>query len=715
MTLSTLHKPEYCKLAALFVLLISFPRLAVAQTTGTIDRQAAISSEYARLSQARTAADSLPIVYNLFDLSLGQQRVHMADTLYGVACRAHDTAAYLDAIRHRANLHLRDNALLGALKHETERLEPSDDLTETRLFLDMLILRNEINSITDEEESRAQLAHRMSEFSGTSMEDPAAKTLQLYALCIFTEKATHGELLAVLLDMLDQHIRSMDLPNGVISRHFYTRAANALSHNDDYARVLDIDRRMLAVMDTLCAEYHAAGRIYRNYETNRYNCYRRMLGAYDLLTPDQVEEYYGEISSLARRNPQIAADIANNPRAKVFYLMARRRYSEAIPLLRQCIGIPANEPYRRQLLEALVKASGETGDEESQLQASIQLNNLLDRSMQLRKQDNVRELQLFADINELTEQKNRLEIRQRVDAERARRYTIIISSVAVLLLLISLILLSHQFRKVRKLAIDLRQTNEKLRQERDNLRHTQQELTVARDNAAAAERMKTEFVNTMSHEVSSPINAIAEYSRLIVDCMPPEKAQYLERFARTIEFNSQLVLSLVKDVLECAALDDNGISVERRPVSAYSLCTVAIDTVFENGKSCKDGLKVVFNPEKQPDVCVLTDSYRAVQVLTNLLSNAEKFTDKGTVSLSFEPDDEKNVVNFSVTDTGAGVPDGMEEIIFHQFRKADHSTSGVGLGLYIARRIARLLGGNISLDRNYHRGARFVFTLPLAT
>ncbi|MDE6464351.1 MAG: HAMP domain-containing histidine kinase [Muribaculaceae bacterium] len=698
----------------LTVILLSTAFSAGATLAEPIDRQNALAVEHDKLSRARTAADSLPIVYNIFDLALGTHRVEMSDTLYWLAQRTGDTSVLLDAIRNRANLRHAVPGMLGQLRAEVDAIEPSDDRSETRLFIDMLALRDSINAITDEEEAMDRLAASIADMSSFLSGTPSEKALELYALCIFTERATHGELLTTFVDRLDKHLQSMNLPNGAVIRLFYTHAAMAFAGNNNQRLMLDIDRRMLDAMDSLRAEYRAAGRIYRNYETNRFTALRRILGAYELLEPSELEDYYGRIVELARRNPQIAADAGNNPRAKVFYLMAHGRYREAMPLLRHCIDLPQNARYKRPLLEAMVKAAQETGDSAAQLEASMKLNALLNYSLQMRQQDNFRELQLFADISDLVVQKKQLEKQQRLDAEKASRTTKTIAGVALLVMLLLIVLLVRQLLKVRRLAVGLRAANDTLRQERDNLRHAQQELVVARDEAAAADRLKSEFVNVMSHEVSSPLNAIVEYSRLIVDCVPPEKAQYLDRFARTIEFNSKLILTLVNDVLDSAALDKDSIAVERHPVSVYHMSALAIDTVFGGPATAKPDIEVVFNPHKRPDISVLTDSHRAVQVLSNLLANAQKFTEKGKITVDFEPDHEKGIVTFSVTDTGIGVPRGLEEAIFQRFRKADRSTSGVGLGLYIVRKLVSLLGGTVSLDRSYRRGSRFLFTLPLA-
>ena len=107
-----------------------------------------------------------------------------------------------------------------------------------------------------------------------------------------------------------------------------------------------------------------------------------------------------------------------------------------------------------------------------------------------------------------------------------------------------------------------------------------------------------------------------------------------------------------------------------------------------------------------------TDGQRVGQILTNLLTNAVKFSDKGLITLSYHYDEGAGQISFIVTDQGQGIPNGQEEAIFERFRRLDHSISGCGLGLYISRLIAKLFKGTLIADPSYKGGARFVLTIP---
>lgn len=696
----------------LTLLAISWPGFNARAGVG-FDRQRAETEQLRLLSQAASRADSLTVTWNLFDIALGTARRKYIDSVWKLARETNDTTAILEAARQRANQYMTNDSVLDGIRHEIGQYPESNDRNETLLFVDMLRIRRNVTSGSDRQ-VRERLSALMEHYDSEPPVDTGERVRLLYALCLYLERTTHGELLGKYLDRLDGLLSHMHLPNRAVRNLFYTHAAIAYARNDNYARVIDIDRKMLATMDTLREYYRANGRVFKNYQTNRYSCYRRLLGSYPLLTRRQIDNYYDSIKAIASENRQVAYDLQQSPRATIYYLMATGRPTEALPLLRQYISPEAGDLYRRQLLEAAIEAADAAGDNNTQLQASMALNKLLRQNAHARSRQSHRELQLFNDLAELRAENSLLEAENTAAAQKSSRRILIWAGISLLVLSGLLLLLFGQYRRARQLTEKLANSNKRLRQERDNLRHAQQELIVARDQAAAADRIKTDFVNSVSHEISAPLTTIMEYTRLIVDCIPPEKAKYLERFANTVNFNARMVLSLVKEVLDVAAIDNDKISIDRQPVSVHHLCSMAADTIFEGGQPSNPNIKAIVNPEHKPDTLVLTDCHRAVQVLMNLLANAEKFTDKGTVTLDYETDNERGEVRFSVTDTGSGIPEGMEDVIFLRFRQLDTSRGGIGLGLHIVRRLTGILGGKVWVDTSWRRGARFILSLPMA-
>ena len=168
--------------------------------------------------------------------------------------------------------------------------------------------------------------------------------------------------------------------------------------------------------------------------------------------------------------------------------------------------------------------------------------------------------------------------------------------------------------------------------------------------------------------------------------------------------------NIVNDIFDIGALEGRQASVNKSPVSIHAMCRMAMDSV---SSLANPGVELKFVSENDPDLVFVTDAKRVEQVLINMLTNAEKFTESGFVHLSYTIDRKESEVSFIVTDTGPGIPKGKEEEIFQRFVKLEKYSQGLGLGLPICRMIANLLQGSIEVDKSYDKGARFIFKVPI--
>ena len=238
------------------------------------------------------------------------------------------------------------------------------------------------------------------------------------------------------------------------------------------------------------------------------------------------------------------------------------------------------------------------------------------------------------------------------------------------------------------------------------------ELAQARDTAMKANNFKSDFIKNMSHEITVPLKVINEYSRLITDFAENEEdKKYLNSFVRMVELNSELLSAIINDVLHLTEIDHSTISIKRQHISLATLCQAAV-----NGMSHRTnkGVEMTFDKDISPDTTLYTDPQRLQQILNNLLINAAKFTDSGSIHLAYTVDKEAGKVIISVTDTGTGIPAKEKDRIFERFVKLDSEKQGAGLGLPISRLLARLLNGDVSLDTTWkHKGTRMLITLPI--
>lgn len=220
-----------------------------------------------------------------------------------------------------------------------------------------------------------------------------------------------------------------------------------------------------------------------------------------------------------------------------------------------------------------------------------------------------------------------------------------------------------------------------------------------------ADKMKNAFIANMSHEIRTPLNAIVGFSSLLVE--PSTDAKEREEYSSIIRNNTDLMLNLVNDVLDLSRMETGDLHFNIKDYPLLECCQMALESVRYR---MPDGVKLTFSPAGEP-IVVHVDNLRLQQLLTNLLTNAAKFTEKGEINLSFQLAPDREKVYIAVTDTGAGIPLEKQAAVFNRFEKLDDYKPGAGLGLSICLLIAERLNGSLSIDSSYTDGARFVLIL----
>lgn len=254
-------------------------------------------------------------------------------------------------------------------------------------------------------------------------------------------------------------------------------------------------------------------------------------------------------------------------------------------------------------------------------------------------------------------------------------------------------------------------TARELKHANRDLCHTLADLSLANDQAQESDRKKTQFIQNMSHEVRTPLNAIVGFSQVLTDQEETLGEEERANIVQIINDNSEMLNTLVNDILDITSIESGRYVMKKSQVSVNRLCHQALD-MTRSRKS--EGVHLRLETELPDDFSICTDGVRVQQVLENLLSNALKNTSEGSVTLSCSLNERPGMLTFTVTDTGIGVPRDKQEAIFERFCKLDQFKQGVGLGLEICRTIAVKLGGNVDIDHNYTGGARFWFAIPVA-
>lgn len=238
------------------------------------------------------------------------------------------------------------------------------------------------------------------------------------------------------------------------------------------------------------------------------------------------------------------------------------------------------------------------------------------------------------------------------------------------------------------------------------------ELEAARRAADAANRAKSAFLANMSHEIRTPLTSIIGFADMLHKGLVPVEDR--DTAIDSIERSGQHLLQVVNDILDISKIESECLEVESVPVALHKILSDV--EIIIAPQAAKKGIAFYIHRHDPLPGAVLTDPLRLRQILLNLLGNAIKFTELGQVTLDVRGSGDKRTLEFEITDTGIGIPPDRQDALFRPFHQADASISrrfgGTGLGLYLARQYAELLGGAITLDKGCVNGSRFRLVLP---
>lgn len=245
-----------------------------------------------------------------------------------------------------------------------------------------------------------------------------------------------------------------------------------------------------------------------------------------------------------------------------------------------------------------------------------------------------------------------------------------------------------------------------LKAQRKKLIQSQLRLQQAQEEVEKSIHNKSLFISNMSHEIRTPLNALSGFSEVLTT--PGIDEETRKQCYDIIQLNSRLLINLLNDVVDISCLDVTNMKFDLKTCDAVELCKGIIQTVEGIKQTQAD---VSFETSLQ-SLDLETDTFRLNQVLINILINATKFTKEGSIILQLELNAE-GWAQFSVTDTGCGIPLEKQPSIFQRFERVDEKSQGTGIGLSICQFIINRFGGEIWIDPEYTDGSRFIFTHPL--
>lgn len=674
-----------------------------------------IADLYQSLSRTSSPRDSVAILYNILDLSKGKEKINTAQLIYNVATRASMQDTRLDMLVTMARDAIGDSLTQAHIVYLAENMPQSRKQQEvaaltnitfnTTLLKDTTYLSNnqQANLLKDVflEYNHMTPVQRFTPY-GASL---------LYTICYYLYAKAPGAMLKDKLIELENIMDKIATPNGPLIETFLDFAAMAYATMGDFKSTSRLAWSNLALLDNKIARLKTDNRPYLNLEYNYYTLYRRLMSTYKFLTPEEVEQIYLNIIYLAKHNAEVAHNLDITARPHIYYMMFKGKYRQALELIEKTFYESGNLSRQYVLIKLWIEAAEHVGDIEHIIKAHRQYNAMLKHNLAKTEEASLQEIQVMYDSNTLNTSIADIESDNRAIEENTRQtqtYWTIIGGIAMVL---TIIIMYISYIRTRWLTTSLAHTNQELKKERDSLAETHKALIAARERAKITDRKKTEFIHTISHEISQPTNAIIYSSQFINESIDGQRRKYLDKFIKIVEYNGYLLHSLINDVLDSAEAENNLIKLR---ISEFPLRETIDNAVYHIRPALNDSTNLII--EQAPDsdeATIKSDQRRFEQILINIIGNAAKFTPSGTIHIIYSVNKAASTATVSVSDTGCGIPPGNEKTIFERFTKLNTSTQGLGLGLYVSARIADKLGASITVDTDYNDGARFIITIPI--
>lgn len=661
----------------------------------------------ARLEAAATAADSIPLIYDIHDLTPENDCLPCTRRMFEVARRAGNQDVQLDMLRQWARIGARkgnDSVVAEALELVDE-MPSSENQRQTRTFI--LASKSSTQRFESDSDRSAYLRQLMKKYLDAPDDiDPYERIDLLFAITTLLSAETQGELLSEYLDYLDKAITALPkLPNNFLRSKFNAIAAPAYAHNDEIAKSIKADRSQLLNICQLQKLYRSAGRFYKNFDANRYASLRRMLLNYEHLTDKELSDYHSQVLEIVERNPEIAADYQNDPSAGIGMLVHQGKLDKAIAAAKRAAADASNLYDRRRTMRQLIDIAEKAGDTLLQLSTENRNYYVLEEYVKHKANERVRELQILYDVNAM----RRHSASARLQRDRAKLVTLYCAVALLVLLLTASIAVGLRYRKRGKTLIVEKSA---LRAEIDELKHVREELRVMTEKARDAETEKVQLISYMSRELSAPLNAIVNYSQMVVENAREESKEFMRHFASVIEMNSRILQSVANDIQDFSMIDSKQVQLHRVPVDANIIAEMPVESIKPQ---LAENVSIEFTPLPGADNFITTDPRRLQIVLLSALANVARVTLSGKIDVSIKFDSDNGTCSYIITANGETLShrEELKEMFGNNWDRFVPDTSIAGLNLPNCRMILDALGGTLVQDEENPDLLRLVLTIPI--
>lgn len=659
------------------------------------------------LSEALPSASSplqkLEIMTNLMDLSRQEEQVEYAKQLYWLALEEDEDyykeAALTEILRFYVNTDAKDSAKVYLAEAERELKGKARDflVTYMKTIMDVRVV------YYTKGEDRMKLIEKYKLRLETEKDMPVLDKISNYYLLGManSNRVDPKNQDAIYKEVCYYMNNLIELSDNIPLRYSYLFRLNTLN-------ILSLmeatpENRVKASLRYLNMQKEYADT--KEMKKRPYTSKRHLLNAYSTLATaaetvgkDMATYYFNYFIDLNRKYPEDAAFSAEYDRyfTSLNYYKSIRDFQKAADYNDSVIYYFRHGDFQFDLTENIVLTLKDKIDcldslhrykdaYEAYKEYSVLLDSARTRSMEKKVED----LEIKKHVDELVVEKKALEI----DLQKSRSQLYLF--LALLILSISFgIFIFFRLGKIKSLYKELQESNRL--------------VIIASEKAQESERMKNAFIKNMCHEVRTPLNAINGFAELITsDGISPEEKK---EFSKIIYTNCHNITSMMNDVLVIAQLDSSNEVLPLEPVHISLLCHHEMNKLKKLQQ--KPDIHYQVEGDKSNDL-IYSDPNHFGIIISHLLNNANKFTNQGSITLSYRPEEEGRIMCICVTDTGCGIPADKSEWIFERFTKNDDFIPGSGLGLYLCRLITQRLNGSLKLDTSYTGGARFILRLPI--
>ena len=659
------------------------------------------------LSEALPSASSplqkLEIMTNLMDLSRQEEQVEYAKQLYWLALEEDEDyykeAALTEILRFYVNTDAKDSAKVYLAEAERELKGKARDflVTYMKTIMDVRVV------YYTKGEDRMKLIEKYKLRLETEKDMPVLDKISNYYLLGManSNRVDPKNQDAIYKEVCYYMNNLIELSDNIPLRYSYLFRLNTLN-------ILSLmeatpENRVKASLRYLNMQKEYADT--KEMKKRPYTSKRHLLNAYSTLATaaetvgkDMATYYFNYFIDLNRKYPEDAAFSAEYDRyfTSLNYYKSIRDFQKAADYNDSVIYYFSHGDFQFDLTENIVLTLKDKIDcldslhrykdaYEAYKEYSVLLDSARTRSME----NKVEDLEIKKYVDELVVEKKALEI----DLQKSRSQLYLFLALLILSICFG-IFIFFRLGKIKSLYKELQESNRL--------------VIIASEKAQESERMKNAFIKNMCHEVRTPLNAINGFAELITsDGISPEEKK---EFSKIIYTNCHNITSMMNDVLVIAQLDSSNEVLPLEPVHISLLCHHEMNKLKKLQQ--KPDIHYQVEGDKSNDL-IYSDPNHFGIIISHLLNNANKFTNQGSITLSYQPEEEGRIMCICVTDTGCGIPADKSEWIFERFTKNDDFIPGSGLGLYLCRLITQRLNGSLKLDTCYTGGARFILRLPI--